>query len=130
MTNRDFFKAIASNETLSDDLRTFAKDAITKLDNRNAKRASTPSKTAVANEPIKASILNFLGTRTSALSSDIAGELGITVNKASSLCKQLVGVGKVKVSLVSVPKVGKRNSWSLVVDDPIEDDEAEDEMGE
>ena len=44
MTNREFYTAIV-NSDLNDEMKAFATDAIAKLDARNAKRASTPSKT-------------------------------------------------------------------------------------
>lgn len=113
MTNREFYTAILSNETLSIELRTFASEALTKLDAKNAKRAATPSKTAIANEPLKAQILEFLGTRSSALASEIGEALGLSTAKASSLCAQLTAEGKVTSVEVKVPKVGKRKSYFL-----------------
>lgn len=116
MTNRDFYTAISKNESLSDDLRTFALEAIDKLDKRNESRSSKPSKTQLANEPIKAAILDYLGGRTSALAADIAAACGISTQKASSLCNLLRDEGKVRSVEVKVPKVGKRVSYSVKVD--------------
>lgn len=122
MTNRDFYTAISKNESLSDDLRTFALEAIDKLDKHNKARSSKPTKTQLENEPIKKAILEYLGGRTSALASDIGTALGITTSKAQGVCGVLVKENKVKVCKVKVPKVGERNSYSIVVDStPTED---------
>ncbi|MBQ0125430.1 MAG: hypothetical protein KBS59_03795 [Clostridiales bacterium] len=113
MTNREFFTAIASNSTLSAELVEFATEAIAKLDKRNETRSSKPSKTAIANEPIKASILEFIGDKKDVLSADIAVALDISVNKASSLCVQMVKDGVLTSSDVKVPKKGKCKGYSL-----------------
>ena len=70
MTQREFFTAIV-NSDLNDELKAFATESIAKLDARNAKRASTPSKKSLENEPIKASIREFLASG-SHLASEIA----------------------------------------------------------
>ena len=62
MTNREFYNAIA-NGTMSDEIKDFAKDAIVKMDERNAKRNSKPSKTSVENEPIKKNIMEFISNQ-------------------------------------------------------------------
>lgn len=116
MTNREFYTAILSNENLSAELRSFASEAILKLDKRNATRSSKPSKAQLANEPIKGSILAFLDGRTSALASEIGEACGITTAKASSLCSLLVKEGRVKAVKVKVPKVGERSSYSIITE--------------
>ena len=115
MTNREFYTAILENATLPTDIRSFASDAILKMDAKNAKRAATPSKTAIANEPLKAQVLEFLGTRTSALASEIGEALGLSTAKVSSLCTQMVAEGKVTSTEIKVPKVGKRKSYAIII---------------
>lgn len=115
MTNREFFSAIA-NSNISAELVAFANDAIAKLDARNEKRASTPSKTALANEPIKASILDLLVSG-SKVASEIGVALEISTNKASALCRQLVECGKLSVTDVKVKGKGSVKSYSLSGDD-------------
>lgn len=124
MTNREFLEAVKAN-SITPEVVAYAIAAIEKLDAKNLKRASTPSKTAIANEPLKAQVLDFLGGRTSALASEIGEALGLTTAKASSLCTSLVKAGKVTVAEVKVPKVGKRNAYFLVVgdDDATDNDE-------
>lgn len=117
MTNREFFTAIASNATLSAELVDFANDAIAKLDKRNASRSSKPSKTALANEPIKAEILAFIEAHPSAVASDIAVACDITTQKASALCVQMVKDGALTVVDIKVPKKGKVKAYSLAEGD-------------
>ena len=111
MTNREFFTAIVNSE-VSDELKAFATEAIEKLDARNAKRASKPSKKSLENEPIKASIKDFLESG-SHLASEIASSLEISVNKASALCRQMVADGVLTVEDVKVKGKGTQKSYSL-----------------
>ena len=55
MTNREFYIAVA-NSTMSDEIKGFAKDAIVKMDERNAiaRRNSKPSKTTVKYDVVSA----------------------------------------------------------------------------
>ena len=117
MTNREFFTAIASNATLSAELVKFAEEAIVKLDKRNASRSSKPSKMAIANEPIKASIVEYVTDHANALASDIAVACEISTQKASALCVQMVKDNILTVCEVKVPKKGKVKAYSLAVAD-------------
>lgn len=117
MTNREFFTAIASNTTLSAELIEFAKEAINKLDKRNASRSSKPSKTALANAPIKASIVKYVTTHANALASEVAEACEISTQKASNLCRQLVEDNTFTVCEVKVPKKGKLKGYSLAITD-------------
>ena len=117
MTNREFFTAIASNATLSAELVKFATEAIAKLDKRNASRSSKPSKTAIANEPIKASIVEYVTAHANALASDIAEACEISTQKASALCVQMVKDNVLTVCEVKVPKKGKVKAYSLAITD-------------
>ena len=97
MTQRDFYTAVV-NANLSEEMTAFATEAIAKLDARNAKRASTPSKTQIANEPIIKSIAEVL-TSEPMLASEIATKCGISVQKAGSLAKKVEGVQSVDVKV-------------------------------
>ena len=108
MTNREFYTAIV-NSNVSDELKTFATDAIAKLDARNAKRASKPSKKSLENEPIKAKILEVLSTEPK-VASEVAELVGISTQKASALLRQIEGL---EVSEVKVPKKGKMKGYAL-----------------
>lgn len=113
MTNREFYTAIA-NGAMNDDLVAFAQEAIVKMDERNAKRNSKPSKTAVENEPIKAQIVEFITKRNEfCIAGAIAEALEISTQKASALCRQLVEAGKLSEKEVKVPKQGKRKAYGI-----------------
>lgn len=127
MTNREFLTAIANSANLSADLTEFAADQITKMDARNAarkeKQSSKPSKTAIENEPIKASIMEFLSAQSEPMvAADIGAALDITTAKASSLLRQLVNDGKVIKSEVKIPKKGKTNAYAVSMTDSVDED--------
>ena len=111
MTQREFFTAIVNSE-VSEELKAYASESIEKLDARNAKRASKPSKKSIENEPIKASIREFL-VDGSHLASEIAKGCEISVSKASALCRQMVGDGLLTVEDVKVKGKGTQKSYSL-----------------
>ena len=117
MTNREFFTAIASNSTLPAELVEFAEGAIVKLDKRNASRSSKPSKTAIANEPIKASIAEYVTAHANAIASEIAEACVISTQKASALCGQMVKDNILTACMVKIPKKGKVRAYSLAVAD-------------
>ena len=108
MTNRDFYNAVI-NANINEEMTSFATDAIAKLDERNAKRASKPSKTQIANEPIIKAIAEVL-TDEPMLASKIAELCGISVNKASALAKKVEGV---KIVDVKVKGKGTQKGYFL-----------------
>lgn len=111
MTYREFYNAVLTS-TDNDELKAFATEAIEKLDARNAKRASKPSKKSLENEPIKAKIVEFLADG-SHLASEIASGCEISTSKASALCRQLVESGSLTVCDVKVKGKGTQKSYSL-----------------
>ena len=114
MTTREFYNSIIS-ANINEELTAYAKDAIVKLDARNAKRAATPSKTAIANAPVKEAIVAFLsGQDCACTTAEVATSVGISTHKASSLLTQLVGDGKIAKTEVKLPKVGKRMAYQMV----------------
>lgn len=123
MTNREFFTEIAATESLPLAIREHAEGELEKMDKRNAARAEKPSKTALANEPIKTDILALLADG-GKVAAEIGEALEISVNKASALCRQLVEAGLLTVEEVKIPKAGKRKKYSLaeVDTEDIEDD--------
>lgn len=112
MTNREFYTLIANNENLQAEIVVFAQNAIEKLDARNRNRSSKPSKTAIANEPIKMRIREYLTDKTGT-ASEIAVALEITTQKASALCRQLVEDGILTKSEVKIPKKGVQKAYTL-----------------
>lgn len=113
MTQREFFAGIVEGTVVTAEQATFAVDAIAKLDKRNEKRAATPSKTAIANEPIKAKIVEFLTGRELTPANIIAEGVEITTQKASALCRQLVEAGTLVVADIKVAKKGKVKGYAI-----------------
>ena len=76
MTNREFLNAVRTTENVAADVKAHAENELAKLDARNAKRASQPSKTAVANEPLIEKIKEYLASASEPLcSAEIAEAL-------------------------------------------------------
>lgn len=96
-------------ETGNDEIKVFAESEIEKMNARNAKRSATPSKTALANEPIKAEISKVL-THEPQTAKEIAEKVEISVQKASALLRQIDGL---EVSEVKVKGKGKVKGYSL-----------------
>lgn len=112
-TVREFLNSILANEAVSEIDKNMAKVMLAKLDERNEKRKNTPSKTQVANEPVKAAILAYLDEHVRAVASDIAAACGVSTQKVSALCKQLVEAGTVSVTEVKVKGKGTLKAYSL-----------------
>jgi len=112
MTNREFLNTVIT-ANINAETTAHAQAMIEALDKRNAKRASTPSKTAVANEPIKASIVDLFAKGESKTASEVAVALTITTQKASALLRQLVENGTLTSTEVKVPKKGKCKAYAL-----------------
>lgn len=112
MTHREFYSAVAK-ANVSEELTEQATKFIEALNKKNAKRAKKPSKTQLANEPIKESILAYLENGKVQTASDIAEAIGITVQKASALAQQLAENGKLAQAEIEVPKRGKRKAYSI-----------------
>lgn len=107
MTNREFFEQVIATVD-NEDMKVKAKELIEALDRRNAKRAERPSKTAIANEPIKAEIAKILTTEPT-VASVIAEKVGISTQKASALLRQM----DVKVTDVKVKGKGTQKGYAL-----------------
>lgn len=113
MTNREFLNSII-NANISDEITAQAQDMLAKLDARNAKRSATPSKTAIANEPIKAKIVELLSDATELMTAPQVGEaVGVSTQKASALLRQMVEVGTLVSEEVKIPKKGKMKGYTL-----------------
>lgn len=108
MTRREMFEAIV-NGNITEEVVAMAQNEIVKMDERNAKRKNTPSKTALANEPIKAQIKSIL-TDEPHTASEIANTVGISTQKASALLRQIDGL---TVTEVKVKGKGKVKGYAL-----------------
>ena len=113
MTQREFFeKVIEAN--VNEELTTYANGAIRKLDERNAKRKSTPTKSQKANEEFKTQITEFLtGREDYTLCSEIAEHFEVNTQKASGVLGLMVKDGTIETAEVKV-KGGKRKGYKIV----------------
>lgn len=102
MTNREFYEFVIAGEN-TEEMRKHANKQIEKMNARNAKRSSQPSKRSQENEPIKAQIVETIGDGGTAKT--IGERVGITTQKASALCGQLVKNG---IFTATDEKVDKR----------------------
>lgn len=112
MTNREFYAAIAASTNLSAELVEFATAAIAKMDATNEKRKNTPSKTAIANQPLLDRIVDEVLTVEPKTASDVAAVLEISTQKASSLLRHLVAEGKAVKGEAKVAGKGKQCVYS------------------
>ena len=113
MTNREFFNAIIS-ANVNDELTQHATAELAKLDARNKARSSKPSKIQLENEPIKAHLLEILAVKPMTASEIHEVDADLSTQKISSLCRQLVEVGKLAVTEIKVPKKGKQKQYAIV----------------
>jgi hypothetical protein len=116
MTQREFLTKV---KAIVEDVELIAKadELIAGLDKKNATRSAKPSKTQIENEPIKASILDFLVGGKVQTAPEIAVAVGVSTQKASALAKQLVESGKLVQSEIKVPKKGKMKAYSIATED-------------
>ena len=108
MTRREMFEAIV-NGNVTEEVIAMAQNEIVKMDERNAKRKNTPSKTALANEPIKAQIMEVL-TNEPMTASEVAEKVEISTQKASALLRQIDGL---TITEVKVKGKGKVKGYAL-----------------
>jgi hypothetical protein len=108
MTKREFLEMVIA-ESANEEITGFAHAEIEKMNARNAKRSATPSKTAVANEPIKARIVEVL-TSEPKTASEIAKAVEVSTQKCSALLRQIDGL---TVTEVKVKGKGKVKGYSL-----------------
>lgn len=123
MTNREFFVNVSKNIVGEAEVA-HALEQIAKLDATNTKRAEHQSAKSKANEPLKISILNLLAENGGMTSPDIADALNkqgvttadgeeISTSKASSMCRQMVGEGRLTVAEIKIPKKGKMKQYAV-----------------
>ena len=118
MTMRKYHEAVAAIPNAPADVVAKAKAELAKMDAANANRKSKPSKTSVANEPIKAAIVELLTTNGAMVASAIGaaltnGEVEVSTSKASALCGQLVKAEVLAVEDVKVKGKGTVKQYSI-----------------
>ena len=125
MTNREFLNAVIALSA-SEEITEHAKTMIASLDKRNSARTSKPSKTQLENAPIKEAILGVIAEMNAEVSaSELHERLNISVQKASSLCRQLVEEGKLSKGERKEKGKGLVKVYSLAEDSSDEEVEVE-----
>ena len=118
MTMRKYHEAVAAIPNAPADVVAKAQAELAKMDAANAKRQSKPSKTALANAPIKAAIVELRPTNGAMVASAIGIELTteeaeVSTSKASALCRQLVDEGVLSVTEIKVKGKGSVKQYSI-----------------
>lgn len=114
MTNREFLQTVANTDSLSAEVRDFAKAAIDKLDNKLSSRAAKErEKKTQENAPLVAQLLEVLADGKFKTTADIATAMGVHPSKVTALAKGLVEDGTLTKDKVSVPKKGKQTAYCL-----------------
>ena len=110
MTQREFFnKVIEAN--VNDELTTYARGALEKLDKRNATRKSKPTKSQEANNVFKTEIAEFLaGTTDYVLGATIADHFGVTTQKATGYEGTQAG----QAQWLQTGNSHRRGKWGLI----------------
>ena len=124
MTNREFYTAIAANETLTEEIRNHATEAIAKLDataeKRKGKVSAKDQEKRDANELVARHIAANILTGEAKTATDVATALTeetgeeVKVQKASYLCRLAVELGLANVTEVKIPKKGTQKAYTAI----------------
>ena len=113
MTRREFLEAIVDAEALEKELRDFAAVEIEKMDKALEKRKAKQSAKALANAPLIKQIKENLLSDEPLLASVTGEYLGVSVQKASALLRQMVAEGIADVRDVKVLGKGFQKGYTL-----------------
>ena len=127
MTNREFYTAIAENETLTEEIRTHATEQIKKLNATAEKRKGKVSVKEQAkrdeNAAMAAHIAQDILTTEPKTATDVAailtaeageGAEPVKVQKASYLCRLAVTMGLATQTEVKIPSKGTQKAYAIV----------------
>ena len=125
MTNREFYTAIAANETLTEEIRNHATEQIAKLDataeKRKGKVSAKDQEKRDANAALTARVAAEILTTEAKTATDIAAALTemlgeeVKVQKASYLAREAVKLGLANATEVKIPKKGTQKAYTAVV---------------
>ena len=124
MTNREFYTAIAENETLSAEIRDHATEQIAKLDATAEKRKGKVSKADQEKRDANAALAKLIAetilTTEAKTATDVAAVLTaeageeVKVQKASYLLRLAVDMGLATQTEVKIPKKGTQKAYAVV----------------
>ena len=113
MTAREFFTAVIGGKVGEAELA-YAREAILKLDSKNAKRKAPNGEIKEENKPIADAILSALANG-SMTSPDLAKTIGQTTQKTNGVAGEMVKLGMLVKTKVKVKNKGELTAYSLVV---------------
>ena len=114
MTKREFFTAVKENETLTEEVRSYAEAEISKLDAANESRRNARSQKAEENDKLAQKIYDEFLTEEPVTATQLGETLGMSYQKVATLLRKFVEDGTVKAEKLSIPKRGKVTHYSKV----------------
>lgn len=112
MTYREFYTAVVNGEITENEIA-FAQEAIVKLDERNARKAAAPKKVNSENVALMGKIAELMSDGETRIAKAVGEAIGISTQKASGLCGQMVKAGTLVAGEVKIPTVGKRVTYTI-----------------
>ena len=107
MTMTSFLTAVLATSGISEDVATFAKAELAKIDAKNAKRRTTPTAAQVANANMLTDLVGAMGEGEVLTAANAAALLGVSVQKASALLQNGVKSGILTKTEVKVKHARK-----------------------
>ena len=124
MTAREFFTAVIGGKVGEAELA-YAREAILKLDSKNAKRKAPNGEIKVENKPIADAILSALANG-AMTSPDLAKAIGQNTQKTNGVAGEMVKLGMLTKTKVKVKGKSELTAYSLVVTNEVTDETARD----
>jgi hypothetical protein len=115
MTAREFYTAVIGGKVGEAELA-YAREAILKLDNKNAKRKAPNGEVKEENKPIAEAILSTLANG-SMISPDLAKAIGQTTQKTNGVAGEMVKLGMLDKFKVKVKGKGELTAYALATTD-------------
>jgi hypothetical protein len=115
MTAREFYNAVIGGKVGEAEL-TYAREAILKLDSKNAKRKAPNGEIKEENKPIAEAILSALANG-SMTSPDLAKAIGQNTQKTNGVAGEMVKLGMLDKFKVKVKGKGELTAYALATTD-------------
>lgn len=127
MTNREYLVKVLALANGNEEMTNETNARIKKLDDANAKKKTTQTKTQKENEPIANAIIEALANG-AMISTELATAIGQTVNKTNGVAGVLWKEGKLTKAKVKVKGKGEQTQYALAVEVEVEaeDNDTED----
>ena len=129
MTMTSFLTAVLATSGISEDVATFAKAELAKIDAKNAKRRTTPTAMQVANANLLTALVDGMDVGAMVTAANAAVMLSVSVQKASALLQKGVAMGILTKTEVKVKGKGKVCGY-VKTNPTAEDAPAEGDSGE